>query len=71
MQVAASQDPLPPYRPLCVLPEPGGTTRFLRPLLINPDLTFYEIIHGLFGDDKPFRVEVIAQKIKSSLGLSY
>jgi len=38
-----------------VLPKPGGTTRFTRPLLIKPDCTFNEIIQGLLGDAKPFR----------------
>jgi hypothetical protein len=40
-------------------------------LLIKPDHTFNEIMQGLLGDDKPFRYAMIAQEIKSSLGLSY
>jgi hypothetical protein len=40
-------------------------------LLIKPDRTFNEIIQGFFGDGKPFRAEVIAQEIKSSLGPAY
>ena len=54
--------------PLYVLPKLIGTTRFPRPLLIKPDRTFNEIIQGFFGDGKPFKVEVIAQKIKSTFG---
>ena len=57
--------------PLYVLPKPGGTIRFPRPLLIKPGRTFNEIIQGLMGDAKPFRAEMIAQKIKSSLGPAY
>ena len=41
------------------------------PLLIKPDRTFNEIIQSLLGDGKPFRAEVIAKKIKSSLGPAY
>ncbi len=52
--------PCPAYPPLCVLPKPGGITRFPRLLLIKPDRTFNEIIQGLFGDGKPFRAEMIA-----------
>jgi len=63
--------PCPSYPPFCVLPEPGGATRFPRPLLIKPDCTFNEIIQGLLGDVKSFRAEVIAQKIESPLGLPY
>ncbi len=63
--------PCPSYPALCVLPEPGGTRRFPRPLLIKPDRTFNEIIQGLLGDGKPFRAEVIAQEIESSLGFAY
>ena len=40
-------------------------------MLIKPDHTLDEIIQGLFGDGKPFRAEVIAQKVKSSLGSAY
>ncbi len=61
--------PCPSYPALCVLPEPGGATRSPpRPLLIKPDRTLNEIIQGLLGDGKAFRAEMIAQKIKSSLG---
>ena len=42
-----------------------------RPLPIKPDRTFNEIIQGLLGDGKPFRAEVIAQKIKSTFGSAY
>ena len=63
--------PCPSYPPLPVLPKPGGTTRFPRLLLIKPDRTFNEIIQGLLGDGKPFRAEVIAQKIKSTFGSAY
>ena len=63
--------PCPSYPALCILPKPGGATRFPRPLLIKPDRTFNEIIQGLSGDGKPFRVEAIAQKIKSFLGPAY
>jgi len=67
----AETRPCPSYPALCVLPEPGGTERFPRPLLIKPVRTFNEIIQGLLGDGKPFRAKVIAQKIKSSLGPAY
>jgi len=40
-------------------------------LLIKPGRTFSEIIQGLLGDAKPFRAEVIAEKIKSPLGPGY
>lgn len=50
----------PPYPALCVLPEPGGTARFPRPLLVKPGRMFNEIIQGLLGDGKPCRAEVIA-----------
>ena len=63
--------PSPSYPALYVLPKPGGTTRLPRSLLIKPDCTFNEIIQGLLGDGKPFRAEMIAQKIKSSLGPAY
>ena len=63
--------PCPSYPPLDVLSEPGGTTRVPRLLLIKPDRTLNEIIQGLSGDGKPFRAEVIAQKIESSLGPAY
>jgi hypothetical protein len=63
--------PHPLYPPLHVLPKPVRTTRFLRPLLIKLGRTFKEIIQGLLGDGKPFRAEVIAQKIKFSLGIGY
>ena len=63
--------PCTSYPALYVLPKPGGTTRLPRPLLIKPDCTLNEIIQGLFGDGKPFRAEVIAQEIKSSLGPAY
>jgi len=64
------QSPVPTYPSLYVLPKPGGTTRFPRPLLIKPDCTFHEVIQGHLGDCRPFRAEVIAQ-IKSSLGSAY
>ena len=54
-----------------MFPKPGGTTRFPRPLLIKPDRTFNEIIQGLMGDTKPYRAEVIAQKIKPSIDFVY
>jgi len=55
--------PCPSDPPLYILLAPDGITK--------PDCTFNEIIQGLLGDGKPFWAEVIAQKIKSSLGPAY
>ncbi len=49
-------------------PRAGWSRKVPQSFLIKPDRTFNEIIHCLLSDAKPFRSEVIAQEIKSSLG---